>query len=259
MKNLKNKCVLTLVFALGTFLLSGCFQSKNSIIRVCYPTKKLIKKSVEYTDHIPLTAHRLRNMLENDTTHYKIVVIYSVCCGPCNVKMENVYAPMYKSLDTSVCRMYFVLDDCGSLPWNADYMAQYGVKDLYYLRDDDPMFHENMRLKHRQTNIINYATQPKAAFTSVDGVPITLIIDPKGRVKQLYTKYSNGTGYMSEYSLDMLKMDSLTVQNLNYEKIDTISVGYEYTKDISNLDTVSFRTYKPIPRPAYCTPDGKCY
>jgi hypothetical protein len=121
------------------------------------------------------------------------------------------------------------------------------------------MFHENMRLKHRQTNIINYATQPKAAFTSVDGVPTTLIIDPKGRVKQLYTKYSNGTGYMSEYSLDMLKMDSLTVQNLNYEKIDTISVGYEYTKDISNLDTVSFRTYKPIPRPAYCTPDGKCY
>ena len=134
MKNLKNKCVLTLVFALGTFLLSGCFQSKNSIIRVCYPTKKLIKKSVEYTDHTPLTAHRLRKMLENDTTHYKIVVIYSVCCGPCNVKMENVYAPMYKSLDTSVCRMYFVLDDCGSLPWNADYMAQYGVKDLYYLQ-----------------------------------------------------------------------------------------------------------------------------
>ena len=238
-------------------LTTSCFQSKHSLVRFCRPNQRMIKKSVEYTDHTPLTAEKLRTMIMNDTTHYKIVVIYSYCCGPCQEQMRDIYAPMYKTIDTSECKMYFVLDDCGSLPWNTDYLAQYGITERYYLRDDDPMFKEGN--EHRLTNIANYVTQPQAAFTDCNYVPLTLIINKEGKVKQVAYIY-NDRSLSTAYSLfKMVNIDSLNVQELDYNKIDTIAYNRNYDYYMPEVDTISFRTYKPTPKQMnYCTPDGVC-
>lgn len=254
-KRLKLASVVLAIFIVT--LSTSCFQSKHSLVRFCRPNQRMIKKSVEYTDHTPLTAENLRTMIMNDTAHYKIVVIYSYCCGPCQEQMRDIYAPMYKTIDTSECKMYFVLDDCGSLPWNADYLAQYGITERYYLRDDDPMFKEGN--EHRLTNIANYVTQPQTAFTRCYYVPLTLIINKEGKVKQLAEIYNDMSFSTAYYLFKMVNIDSLNVQELDYDKIDTIVYNYKYDYYMPGLDTISFRTYKPTSKQMnFCTPNGVC-
>ncbi len=259
-----------LVTALACMLLAGCFresfvgmfQGKRSLVRVCYPSEKLLREAeTKYTDHTPLNADDLRHILVDDTTHYKIVVIYSYCCGPCHEAMPTVYVPLMKSLDTARCRMYFILDDCGSLPWNADYLAQYGITTRYYMRDADTLFRWRMAdgkltNMHNWTNIANYALQPRRAFTDCNGVPLTLVVSPDGCVKQVLEQYNN-CSWMTAYDLRVMVRDSLTVYDLDFDRIDTVRYDGDWTIDDADTpDTVSFRTHQPR---RYCTPDGRCY
>lgn len=254
---MKKFYILVSVAIIIVVLTTNCFHSRYSLIKDCRPNERVIKNSSKYTDHTPLTASDLRNMLKNDTSHYKIVIIYSYCCGPCREYMRDIYSPMYKALDTSECRMYFVLDDCGSLPWNADYMKNYNIKDFYYLRDDDPMFKEGN--EHRLTNIANYATQPKMAFTHCYYVPLTLIINKEGKIKQAVEIYNDMTISTAYRLWKMVNIDSLTVQDLDYDKIDTIVLNGNHSYYMPGVDTTSFRTYKPKSKQMrYCTPDGVC-
>lgn len=254
---MKKFYILVSVAIIIVVLTTNCFHSRYSLIKDCRPNERVIKNSSKYTDHTPLTASDLRNMLKNDTSHYKIVIIYSYCCGPCREYMRDIYIPIYKTLDTSEYKMYFVLDNCGSLPWNADYMREYGIEDLYYFRDDDSMFYEKTR--YNLENIINYVTQPKIAFNSCSGLPKTLLIDKDGNIKQLVEVYNN-TVVITPYDLwNMVNIDYLTINDLNYDKIDTNVYDSEYPIDLSMVDTVSFRTYKPKTKQMrYCTPDGVC-
>lgn len=254
---MKKFCTLISVVIIIVVMTTNCFHSRYSLIRNCTPNERMIKKSSKYTDHIPLTATDFRNMIKNDTSHYKIVVIYSQCCGPCKEQMRDIYIPMYKALDTSECRMYFVLENCGSLPWNADYMENYNIKDFYYLRDDAPMFKEDN--EHRLTNIVNYATQPKMAFIDCNYVPLTLIINKEGKIKESAQIYNDMT-ILTTYSLwKMVAIDSLSVQDLDYDKIDTVIINDNNNYYTPGADTVTFRTYKPKSKQmSYCTSDGVC-
>ena len=262
---------ITLIVTLSV-LLSGCsrdkfigmFQGQRSMVRVCHPTERLIREAqTKYTDHVPLTADDLRHMVIDDTVHYKIVVVYSYCCGPCQQAMPTVYTPLMHSLDTARCRMYFVLVDCGSLPWNADYLARYGINTRYYMRDTDSLFllHVDGELTAQQdwANIANYVFQPRRAFTDCYGVPLTFIVSPDGRVKQEYIRFKDYS-YLTAYDLrDMVQRDSLTVYDLDFDRIDTVRYNSSYGIDDTDRftpDTVSFRTHRPQ---RFCTPDGRCY
>lgn len=259
-----------IVLALGTILLAGCFrepfvgmfQGKHSLIKACYPSEKLLREAeIRYNNHTPITADDMRHWLKDDTTHYKIVVVYSYCCGPCREAMLTVYVPMLQILDTSRCRMYFVLDDCGSLPWNDEYLSNYGISTRYYMRDADTLFRWRMadgKLTNQQdwTNIVNYALQPRRAFSDCGFLPLTLIVSPDGRVKQVCEQY-NDYSRLTTYDLrDMVLRDSLTVYDLDFDRIDTVRYDYPYGIDEEPADTVSFRTHRPN---RYCTPDGRCY
>ena len=159
--------------------------------------------------------------------------------------------------------MYFVLEDCGSLPWNDDYLSHYGIDTRYYLRDSDSLFllwHKGKVYKNLQdwTNIANYVLQPRRAFTDCAGVPLSLIVSPDGRVKQEYIQFSNH-GYLTAYDLrDMVQRDSLSVYDLDFDRIDTVRYNVDYPINLMHsADTLTFRNYRP--RPKVCTPDGHCY
>ena len=254
---------------LACLLLTGCFserlvglfQGERSLVKVCYPSEKLLREAqTKYADHTPLTADDLRHLLHDDTMHYKIAIVYSYCCAPCKEAMPTVYAPLYKALDTSRCRMYFILDDCGSLPWNSDYLNHYDIPTRYYLRDADSLFlwrMEDGKLSNNQnwTNIVNYALLPSRAFTDCDYAPLTLIVSPDGRVKQVFERY-NDYEHIVPYDLRDMVRDSLTIFDLDFDRIDTVSYNVDYGPDRDAPDTVSFRSHRPN---RYCTPDGKCY
>ena len=254
-RKMKRFSTLVLLGVLiGTFATS-CY--------VCYPTKKRIKQSAEYTEIRPLTADKFRKMIENDTSHYKIVIVTSPCCGPCLVEMRDVYLPMYNSLDTSKYKMYFIFDDCGGLPKYLDYFSSRGINESYFFRDDDPMFCDDYENQgYRMANIINYALQPKVAFGNLCYTPINILINKEGKVKQQLAVYNDVT-FAIPYELRNMLYDSLTVDKLNYDKLDTICINELYPEDLKEYltkDTVSFRTYKPAPpKKHFCTPDGKCY
>ena len=265
--DMKKGIILAVIASL---LFSGCFrepfvgllQSKHSPVRVCYPSKRLLRKAeTKYANHTPLNADDLRHLLMDDTTHYKIVVVYSYCCGPCHEAMPTVFVPLMKGLDTARCRMYFILDDCGSLPWNDDYLAHYGIATRYYMRDADTLFRWRMAdgtLSNMQdwTNIVNYALQPRHAFTDCAGVPLTLVVSPDGCVKQVLEQYNN-CNRMTAYDLRFMVRDSLSVYDLDFDRIDTVRYEEDWTiDDVDIPDTVAFRTYHPR---RYCTPDGRCY
>ena len=254
--------LLVLVLFIAVLVILAVTQSKYSPIAINYPTERMIKRSTEYVDYItPLTADNFRKMLENDTTHYKIVIVTSTACKPCALDMKNIYLPMYKSLDTSEYKMYFILKDCGGIVWNYDYFINLGIEDGYFFRDDDSLFNENKYFDNRVTNIINYATQPKRAFTWAQGVPLTLLINKEGKIKQVVEVYKDAA-VLTPYDLRrVVQIDSMEVKDLDFDKIDTIYADYDFDMtDYMDFDTVSFRTYKPAPpKKHFCTPDGKCY
>ena len=278
MKRKVKKNLFTVLLILVLLSCSGCVltitQSKYSPVKVGEPTERMIKRSVEYTDFIkPLTADKFRKMLESDTTHYKIVVITSPYCYGCKLNMRDLYLPMYKSLDTSECKMYFIMDDCGTRVWEYDYFQKLGIDEGYFFRDDDPLFRENKYSwsfkiieanYSRLFNIINYATQPKRAFNAGESVPWTLLINKEGKIKQILLVYTDGVSITIPYGLENLAQeDNMSFRELDYDKLDTVHVEYEFSKELFEFlpkDTVTFRTYKPAqPKKHFCTPDGKCY
>ena len=88
------------------------------------------------------------------------------------------------------------------------------------------------------------------------------MINKEGKVKQQLAVYNDVT-FAIPYELRNMLYDSLTVDKLNYDKLDTICINELYPEDLKEYltkDTVSFRTYKPVPpKKHFCTPDGKCY
>ena len=242
---------------------ASCFQSRHSLVRVCYPSNKLLRQAqTKYADHTPMTAAELRHVLKDDTSHYKILVVYSYCCSGCAEAMRDTYMPLMHSLDTSHCRMLFVLDDCGSLPWNADYLNRYGISTRYYMRDTDSLFldYKDGKATNYQnwTNIANYITQPRRAFEYCQYAPLTLIVSPDGRVKQEYWQFDD-IGFLTAYDLqEMVHRDSLSVYDLDFDRIDTTRFHYQFGADeIPSPDTTTFRHYSP--RHKFCTPDGRCF
>ena len=251
------------LIALLCLALAGCFQSRHSLVRVCHPTDRLLRQApTKYANHTPLNAGDLRRLLLDDTTHYKLLIVYNYCCSGCREAFADTYLPLMQGLDSTRCRMYFILDDCGSLPWNDDYLSAYGITTRYYMRDADSLFlwYRNGKATNEQdwTNIVNYITQPRRAFEYCDYAPLTLVVSPDGRVKQEYWQFDN-LGFLTAYDLrDMVHRDALTVYDLDFDRIDTTRHPYPFgIDDMPTADTISFRHYQP--RPKYCTPDGKCF
>jgi PBP1b-binding outer membrane lipoprotein LpoB len=59
--------------AIGAMLLTGCMVEK--------PTVKNYRRVSAMPELTPVTVEQLRQLIAADTTHYKVVVLTSPCCG----------------------------------------------------------------------------------------------------------------------------------------------------------------------------------
>ena len=236
-------------FALGAMLLTGCMMEK--------PTVKNYRRVSAMPELTPVTVEQLRQLIAADTTHYKVVVLTSPCCGYCVLSMRDVYPRKMAECDSSLVRWYFVVESYSSAQYADELYRTYHIDSPRYWIDDTlpqyrPLMVKNMwtivwnliwhygadikelgwevasnRLDNIVANIV-----PQSQPVSVSGVPTTLMLDPQGHMKCTYTIYNDSTAMLEPTDIRNI---TVPVTELDYNKVDTISF-----------------------LPKVCTPDGKC-
>ena len=231
-------------------LFSGCMVSK--------PTEKNYRKVSAMSNLTPVTVEQLRQMIATDTTHYKVVVLTSSCCGPCEQAMRDVYPRKMAECDSSQVRWYFVETDYSSAQYMDKVFMTYHIDSPRYWIDDTlpqfrPLMLKNMWMvawnmiwnygksfeelgweeaDDRLNNIVNAIAPQHQTITGPNGTPTTVMLDPKGRMKCTYV--IDGSG------------------NVTFEPTDIRDIAVPGTElDYSRVDTLSYA-------PKVCTPDGEC-
>ncbi|MCR5445784.1 MAG: hypothetical protein K6E96_08955 [Bacteroidales bacterium] len=241
---------LLLFTSIACLLLTGCMMQK--------PTVKNYRKVSAMSNLTPVTVEQLRQMIAADTTHYKVVVLTSSCCGPCELAMRDVYPRKMAECDSSQVRWYFVETDYSSAQYMDKVFMTYHIDSPRYWIDDTlpqyrPLMMKNMFTvvwnvlwhygqsyeeagfdedDNRLNNIVNAIAPQHQTITGPNGTPTTVMLDPKGRMKCTYV--IDGSG------------------NVTFEPTDIRDIAVPVTElDYSRVDTLSYA-------PKVCTPDGEC-
>ncbi len=196
-------------------ILSALFAS--GCIRICYESPRKIRQAARYTSQIPLTVKELRSLIDQDTSQYKLVVLYSNCCGFCSKRFGDTYSPLWHQLDSSKVSWYFVQIDCGGVKWNEEYLKSYGISTtMYYIRDDSP---EYLSCNGNITNCLfgRHITDGSTA------TPTTYILDREGTLKLACYIYSDGTSSVEPIDLHLLPT---SLDEMDFHTIDTIRWTY---------------------------------
>ena len=242
------KKLAILLFA--AVLFSGCLVQK--------PTVKNYRRVLAMENLTPVTVEQLRQMIASDTTHYKLVVLTSSCCGPCEISMRDVYPKKMAEYDSSQVRWYFVETDYSTAQYMDEVFRRHPINSpRYWINDTLPQYRPLMVKNmwtlvwnliwhygasyeelgwdvadNRLDNIANIIA-PQSQPVSVTGTPTTLMLNPQGRMKCTYTIYNDSTAMLEPTDIRDI---TLPVTDLDYTRIDTLSYA-----------------------PMVCTPDGKCH
>ena len=246
----RNKFNISLAI-LCTLLLSGCMMQK--------PTVKNYRKVLGMDNLTPVTVEQLRQLVAGDTVHYKVVVLTSSCCGPCELAMRDTYPRKMAEYDSSLVRWYFVETDYSTAQYMDEVFRRHGITSPRYWINDtlpqySPLMVKNMwtvawnRIWHygesfdvlgwdeadvRLNNIVNAIAPQPQLVTGPNGTPTTVMLDPKGRMKLTYVIYGDGSTMLEPTDIRLV---TVPVTALDYTRIDTLSYF----------------------APSVCTPDGKC-
>lgn len=198
-------------FWITIFLFSFVFQSCNiKLITICAETKHRLKTLYKYPEQIPLTVLELKQFLTEDTTHYKIVVIYSPCCGPCSRHFLTTYKNAIQLCDSSV-KFYFIQSDYGGVKHNREFLHDVGMDSLKtcYIKDTNSCFKEEKK-------ILEYIFPSQDKTTKIFGTPLNFVVSKKNKIKYAtidFEEYSVVTTYLTVMPLYYFP-------NFNFDEID---------------------------------------
>lgn len=241
---------LTIVMLAAVLLFSGCMMEK--------PTVKNYRRVSAMPELTPVTVEQLRQLIAADTTHYKVVVLTSSCCGYCGQAMRDTYPHKMAECDSSQVHWYFVEESYGTAQYMDEVFRRHHIDSpRYWINDTLPQYRPLMVKNmwtivwnliwhygadieelgwevadNRLNNIVNAIAPQSQVINDVHGVPTTLMLDPRGRMKCTYTIREDGTATFGPTDIRNI---TVPVTELDYNKVDTISF-----------------------LPKVCTPDGKC-
>ena len=241
---------LTIVMLAAVLLFSGCMMEK--------PTVKNYRRVSAMPELTPVTVEQLRQLIAADTTHYKVVVLTSSCCGYCGQAMRDTYPHKMAECDSSQVHWYFVEESYGTAQYMDEVFRRHHIDSpRYWINDTLPQYRPLMVKNmwtivwnliwhygadieelgwevadNRLNNIVNAIAPQSQVINDVHGVPTTLMLDPRGRMKCTYTIREDGTATFGPTDIRNI---TVPVTELDYEKTDTISFP-----------------------PKVCTLDGKC-
>ena len=235
---------------MGAMMLTSCMMEK--------PTVKNYRRVSAMPELTPVTVEQLRQLIAADTTHYKVVVLTSPCCGYCVLSMRDVYPQKMAECDTSLVRWYFVVESYSTAQYADELYRTYHIDLPRYWIDDTlpqyrPLMVKNMwtvvwnliwnygksfeelgleEADGRLNNIVNAIAPQHQTITGPNGTPTTVMLDPKGHMKCTYVV--DGLGNTTFEPTDIRDI-TVPVTDLDYSRVDTLA----YT-------------------PQVCTPDGNC-
>jgi len=202
-----------------------CYSCNS--IKICIETERKVKTSDKYVNQIALTVEELKELILRDTVHYKVIIFYTPCCGPCIEYMKTDYKEAFQLCDTTV-KFFFVLDDCGGLKYNEEFLVTSGINPdkMYYIKDTSKNFYFKTA-ENRKANILNYIFSPQSEINGRLGVPTTCIVSKDNRLKLRQSQQIIGND-------TILKVNTFNLSNLKDYNFDLIDFDEIETKLIIN-------------------------
>ncbi|NLJ82694.1 MAG: hypothetical protein GX330_06170 [Bacteroidales bacterium] len=211
-----NKLIIYLFYLLLFFIFHSC------LIQVCKESKYREKRATKYINQTSIKVEDIKRLLVEDTLHYKVVIIYSPCCGSCRSHMQTTYKRFVFNTDSTV-KYYFITDSYDGIKYNESFLKSCGIKPdkMYYLKDTFNINKEN--------NIVNYIFPSDDKITGEFGVPISLVISKNNKLKKAYISIDYGNGvhqyfkamplfYLKNYNFDEINFDKIEIEpEINWE------------------------------------------
>ncbi len=177
---------LCAVLLLGGVLLGSCKNVR--VLTVCFPSPRKFENAIKkHPELTPLTVAELKDLLQSNTSHYKVVNIYSPCCSPYIQHLQTTFRQYTRTVDTTDVRFYYISEDCSGLKYVKEDMNLWGyyLPEYYYLRDSSAAFAEEGN-SNRLNNIAHYLFSDQPETDNLLDLPVNFIVDKQGRVKQYY-------------------------------------------------------------------------
>ncbi|MBQ7985103.1 MAG: hypothetical protein IJ250_05645 [Bacteroidales bacterium] len=198
------------------------------LVQMDFETNRTVKQAQKRTDYICLNAAKMKQLILSDTTCYKVVDIYSPCCGPCIESFANAY-PQFKKLNDSLPVKYiYVLDGTGALKYNDNAREKYNITGgKYYFRDTVSYFAARKGTKYNDyylTNLTNYIFKndslPKV--TQLLGLPTYYLVNKQGRLKKCVFIDTDGKQYIEP--MDLRTIADKRLDELDFYTLDTVRI-----------------------------------
>lgn len=227
------KIVKTSVIA-AAFLFVLAIQSCIRV-QVAFPNR-WNERYAQQQDFIEcLNADQLKEMIVSDTTHYKVVMIYSTGCGACSQHLQRTYAPAYAQHREDV-KFYFVSESTGGIKYCREELERYGLYDgmvLCFL-DDAPDFNQQNQGKDYNleslNNITNHIFSNGPKVTGNIGLPCEFIVSKDNRVlKQLTTTPTSGSAIRTA---QLWQIDFDHIQEIDFDSIYRQDLDFDYFEGI---------------------------
>ena len=199
---------------------------------ICIPNKRNIRYA-QLSDNIEcIGAESLKALITSDTTKYKVVVFYSVCCGPCMMHFEKTYYPAFAKYHDSI-NFYFIHENTGGIRDVRNHLEHYGMYDgkaFCFLDLENTDFHyDNIQFLN---NIANYIFDTEPKINGNFGTPFELIVSKDNKVlKQLTNTPTSGSAFttMQLWQIEIDKIheinfDSIYRQDLDFDLYNNLPV-----------------------------------
>lgn len=140
-----------MIVMFAAVLFAGCMMEK--------PTARNYRKVLQMEELTPITVAQLKQMIAADTTHYKVVVLTSSCCGPCHISMRDVYPRKMAECDSNRVRWYFIEERYSTAQYMDKVFANYHIDaPRYWINDTLPQYRPLMVKKKEDTVVERNAT-----------------------------------------------------------------------------------------------------
>lgn len=197
---MKNTVVILVFISL---ILTAC-----SSIQICIPNKNNLRYAQRHENIKFMTVEQIKELIQKDTINYKVLIIYSPCCGPSLQHFRETYSKAYKESSEDV-KFYFFMDNTGGIRYAQEMMDNYGFgqEPIYCIVDNSPEFSNDN--ENRMNNITNYLFPSNKPVTENYGVPCNFIISKDNKLLKQKMVHPNGSGVYSKglYEIEISKGD----------------------------------------------------
>jgi hypothetical protein len=238
---MKTKFVILISVLLSIAFISCRSSKKDSIdpeelarkypyAKICVETEKTIKLAKK-KGYKALTVKDIKKMLLNDTTHYKIVIFYSPCCGASEEHMARTYPKILKRVGKEKVKWYYVLDNTGGIVYNEDLRKNYGIDNFekYYLHDSKfPLDNAGF------ANIANYIfDKDDIKINDELGLPTNFIVSKDGKLLKSLFVYND---VKAIHTTDLYSILDKDLEDLDFNKIDTVRIPYSKHETMQEME-----------------------